>query len=248
MRKKWMSIIGIIALWSGVIHADLALRLTGTAQALNAGSVWEFEFTIDGSGNVTVSAGAADQFFTSVADGAAAVVGMVTDTALFNTSFSLQMTNNGDSFGFHTNNATFGRFGVNSFSTTAEATGNRYRIDESSGELIYFDWDLTGLPTGYTFQMTGLETGYANSNGNYSVNGVTDAGFVKNNKDIIYLSTTPAFTGGSNPAPITIGAVNGGDIAPGSIVFSIVPIPEPATAGLVSISTAVLLLFRRLKK
>ncbi|MFA5688276.1 MAG: PEP-CTERM sorting domain-containing protein [Kiritimatiellales bacterium] len=243
MRKKWMSVVGIIVLCSGIIHADLYLTLTGgAANIASAGSVWEFDFTIDGSGNITVSAGTADQFFTSVAGGVAAVAETIADSALFNTSFSLKMTSNGDSFGIHPT----GRFGVNTYSTSAEAAGERLRI--SRDETITFDWDLTGLPTGYTFQMDAFTTGYANSNGNYSINGVTNTnpGYVRNGSGDVELST-PVFTGGSDPAPITIGVTGDGDIGIGPVRFVITPVPEPATAGLVSISAAALLLFRRFR-
>ncbi|MFA5688274.1 MAG: hypothetical protein WC959_03900 [Kiritimatiellales bacterium] len=217
MRKKWMSVVGLVALWSAVTHADFYLTLTGgAANIASAGSVWEFDFTIDGSGNITVSAGAADQFFTSVAGGAAAVVGTVTNAALFNTSFSLKMTSNGDSFGIHPT----GRFGVNTYSTSAEAAGDRLRI--SRDETIMFDWDLTGLPAGYTFQMDALSIGYANAAGNYSINGVanTNPGYVRNGSGDVELST-PVFNGGSDPAPINVGIVDGGDIGVGPIRFTL---------------------------
>lgn len=239
MKKKLLVVFGLAASLSLLTQADLVLGLTSDANTNSAGSVWVFDFSVDAAGNVTVTNGTGDTFFSTVSGAGATVVGTV-DSSLAGVTFSLKMTTSGNSFGMHS--AGDGSFGVNG----EGAAGNHFRLN--GAEIIYFDWDLTGLPSNYNFQMNALGLQYvpAGGGGNFSINGVTNTAatdFVQNQTGAFVLDTS-VFAGGSDPAAIAIGVTGTGDVRLGSINFTITPVPEPSTISLFLISSTMLFIAR----
>ncbi|MEO0966507.1 MAG: PEP-CTERM sorting domain-containing protein [Planctomycetota bacterium] len=221
----------------GAAQADVfTVDFSAAANDQFSGNDWTFDFAIDGTGNISVTTGGD---FGDINGGSATVTGSTTDPTLFNTSFSVTLDTPLRFFGVHGSN---GGWGIN-------GGANNFRLDNGDGqELISFDWDLTGLPAGYTLQLTGFSSDLIVAAGRlaWAFTNNANTAFTTSDDDGSFIdvtSVTPVLDGGTDPASGNLSVGFGGDIRLDQWQFEI--IPEPGSLGLASLGLLAIAARRR---
>jgi len=233
----------VVAIYAATARAEVAVTFPVDAGDGNRNHAnLTLDFSVDGSGNVTLDAmtpngGAVPQ---SVVNGWDGAVGTISDSSLFNTSFSLVAAPVGGTL-LWTADLNGGGLGVSGTAIT--------RIDGQGAETLQWTFSGSGTVEFKTFSYNN-RAAYGTSNlrvidddtantymlpntAIYGTNDISSAGYSITNGQTLSFTTAAGLSGGD-------------DVAGASLYgFSFDVIPEPATVGLIAAFGGGILFIRR---
>lgn len=260
--KKTAWIIGLTMLVSSAVMADVTLNFKHTTAAQHtagSGTTVTYDFTVDGSGNVTLDASTTSAQANIIAsvnlwDGA---VGTVTDASLFGTTFQILMT----SYSLTTANRSFTMDGRWNTGMIGVSGNNAGRIDGIDTDKEFLKFTLTSgspLITLKSFSwddvsLTGPQADARLVDGDTTVTYMNMTGALGS---LSYFGTTDTSAAGLTlgsganalvfTSPLTTESFSHGYGLSG-MTLQIAAVPEPTTTGLFGLGTISMLLMRRFR-